>query len=46
MSEETREKHRLRNKNRKWYNNGVINKLVTQCPEGFVPGRLSKGDKR
>lgn len=46
VSEETREKHRLRNKNRKWYNNGVINKFVTQCPEGFVPGRLLKGDKR
>lgn len=23
-----------------WFNNGVINTLAKQCPEGFVPGFL------
>lgn len=23
-----------------WYNNGKINKLCYECPEGYVPGRL------
>ena len=23
-----------------WYNNGKINKLCYECPEGFVPGRI------
>lgn len=27
-------------KNRKWWNNGVINRREFECPEGFVPGRL------
>ena len=24
-----------------WYNNGEINTLAKECPEGFVKGRLS-----
>lgn len=24
-----------------WYNNGKMNKLCYECPEGFAPGRLS-----
>ena len=24
-----------------WYNNGKINIMAKECPEGFVPGRLS-----
>ncbi len=29
-----------------WYNNGVVNKLVRECPIGFVPGRLRKKNIR
>ena len=25
-----------------WYNNGIINKLCYECPEGFTPGQLHK----
>ena len=28
------------NKGMHWYNNGKINKLCYECPEGFVPGRI------
>ena len=33
MSEAKKGKH--------WYNNGKMNKLCYECPDGFVPGRLS-----
>ena len=33
MSESAKGKH--------WYNNGIISVHVKECPEGFVPGRLS-----
>jgi hypothetical protein len=23
-----------------WYNNGLVNKLAFECPEGFIAGRL------
>lgn len=26
--------------NKKWFNNGVINKFAYECPEGFHPGRI------
>lgn len=42
---EVREKISAALKGRHWYNNGVINKYCHKCPEGFVPGRLSKGGK-
>lgn len=28
-------------KGRHWYNNGIIEKLCFECPDGFVPGRLN-----
>ena len=30
-------------KSRHWYNNGIINRYVAECPIGFVKGRLSTG---
>lgn len=30
------------NKGRKYYNNGVIEVMRFECPEGFVPGRCPK----
>ena len=27
---------------RHWYNNGKINKLCFECPDGFIPGKLRK----
>lgn len=30
-------------KSRHWYNNGIINKYVAECPIGFVKGRLYTG---
>lgn len=27
-------------KGRRWYNNGIINRFVKECPEGFVIGKL------
>ena len=29
-------------KGMKWFNNGKINKVCFECPEGFVPGKLIK----
>ena len=29
-------------KGMRWYNNGKINKVCYECPEGFVPGRIKK----
>lgn len=23
-----------------WFNNGTMNKVAYECPEGFVPGRI------
>ena len=28
-------------KGKKWYNNGIISIMNNDCPEGFVPGRIS-----
>lgn len=28
-------------KGKKWYNNGIISVMSDNCPEGFVPGRIS-----
>lgn len=34
------------NKGKHWYNNGIKTITAYECPDGFVPGRLSyKGDK-
>ena len=31
-----------KNKGRKYYNNGKIEVMRFECPEGFVPGRCPK----
>lgn len=45
-SEETKQKIRIANKDlnkdTKWYNNGIVNVRRRECPEGFVPGRISR----
>lgn len=38
--EETRKKLSAVSKRKHWYNNGEINIRATECPEGFVPGRI------
>lgn len=46
VSEETRnkmseaKKGNTNTKGMHWYNNGKINKVCYECPDGFVPGRL------
>ena len=40
LSEETKKKISETEKGKHWYNNGKINKLCYECPEGFVPGRI------
>ena len=40
-SEEARKKLREANKGIHWFNNGKISKRAYECPDGFVPGRLS-----
>lgn len=45
---ETRLKMSLNNigsKGMHWYNNGFVNKLTFNCPEGFKPGKLYKRKK-
>lgn len=32
---------RINNTGKHWFNNGKINKFCYECPEGFVPGRIS-----
>ena len=39
-SEETRKKLSLQRTGCHWYNNGKINTMAKECPEGFVPGML------
>lgn len=38
-------KNRIIPKGRHWYNNGLLNKLDFECPEGFVKGKIRRGDK-
>lgn len=51
-SEETRIKMSLAHKGNKsskgmhWYNNGIVQCTAYECPEGFVAGKLKKGDNR
>ena len=46
MSEETKRKiseaTKYKNIGRSWFNNGIKNVFVKECPEGFVKGRLKK----
>ena len=39
-SDEAKKKMSEAKKGKHWYNNGKINKLCFECPEGFVPGHL------
>lgn len=39
-SEETKKKMGEAKKGMRWYNNGKINTMAKECPEGFVPGRI------
>ena len=45
-TKESIEKIGQSSKGKHFYTNGVINVFRYTCPEGFVPGRLLKGDKR
>lgn len=40
LSEETKEKLKKQKLGCHWYNNGIIQIFVKECPEGFVPGIL------
>lgn len=40
-SEETKRKMRESRKGHHWWNNGIISKFAFECPDGFVPGRLT-----
>ena len=36
----------MKNRGKKWFNNGIINTKAKECPEGFVAGRIrSNGGK-
>lgn len=39
-------KGNTRTKGMRWFNNGKINKLSFECPEGFVPGMLRNKSKK
>ena len=41
FSKEAKKKMSLQKTGRHWYNDGKINKLCYECPDGFTPGRLS-----
>ena len=34
------------NKNKKWFNNGVIEGMYDKCPEGWNTGRLVKSETK
>ena len=38
-TEETKKKKSLAIKGRKWYNNGVVSKMLYNCPDGWIAGR-------
>jgi hypothetical protein len=43
---ESIEKTAMKNRGKKWFNNGIINTKAKECPEGFVAGRIrSNGGK-
>lgn len=39
---ETKKKLSEANRGKHWFNNGKINNFCYECPEGFIPGKLSK----
>lgn len=42
LSEEHRRKIHEAHMGLHWFNNGVENRLCNECPDGFVPGRMTK----
>lgn len=40
-SEEAKKKLGAATKETRWYNNGKINKRTKECPDGFIPGRIT-----
>ena len=40
FSEEHKNKLSTANKGKRWFNNGKINTMAKECPDGFVPGML------
>ena len=42
ISEETKRKISEIHKDKHWFNNGLVEKLLMICPEGFIAGRLKK----
>lgn len=42
LSEETKQKLSKASKGRCWFNNGIKNVFVRECPEGFVKGMIIK----
>ena len=40
FTEESKKKMSDAKKGKHWYNNGKINVMTKECPEGFVPGCL------
>lgn len=41
LTKEQKKKISISNAGRRWYNNGKISKFCYECPEGFIPGRVS-----
>ena len=41
LTEETKQKMSIAQNGRSWYNNGVENYHGFECPEGYVPGKLT-----
>ena len=41
-TDETKQKLSIASKGRSWFNNGIKNVFVKECPSGFVKGRLNK----
>lgn len=44
LSEAAKGKHigNTNTKGKHWYNNGIINIMAKECPDGFTPGQLHK----
>jgi hypothetical protein len=41
VKEESSTRRAAANRARKWYTNGVDSKFLTECPTGWIPGRLN-----
>lgn len=36
--------HKYGNVGMHWFNNGVINRMCKDCPDGFIPGMIKRGE--